>query len=129
MLCCAVLSFFNHAQLFATLWTINCQAPLSMGFSSQGYWSGLPCPPWGTFLTRDPNLQLLQLLQLLRFRQILYCWATREAQPKNTLIEINLYTFSFHYKVHRIIEIAFCIHIFQIKTLSLKEFPRPAYNL
>ena len=70
MLCCAVLSFFNHAQLFATLWTINCQAPLSMGFSSQGYWSGLPCPPCGTFLTRDPNLRLLQLL---RFRQILYC--------------------------------------------------------
>ena len=34
---------FNHARLFATLWTVACQAPLSMGFSRQEYWSGLPC--------------------------------------------------------------------------------------
>ena len=33
--------------LFVTLWTVACQAPLSMGFSRQEYWSGLPCPlPW-----------------------------------------------------------------------------------
>ena len=33
-------------RLFTTLWTITtCQAPLSMGFSKQEYWSGLPCPP------------------------------------------------------------------------------------
>ena len=34
-------------RLFVTLWTIACQAPLSMGFSRQEYWSGLPCPPPG----------------------------------------------------------------------------------
>ena len=28
-----------------TPWTVDCQAPLSMGFSRQEYWSGLPCPP------------------------------------------------------------------------------------
>ena len=28
-------------------WTVACQAPLSMGFSRQEYWSGLPCPPLG----------------------------------------------------------------------------------
>ena len=33
--------------LFATLWTVACQASLSMGFSRQGYWSGLPCPSPG----------------------------------------------------------------------------------
>ena len=33
--------------LFATLWTIPHQALLSMGFSRQEYWSGLPCPPPG----------------------------------------------------------------------------------
>jgi len=27
------------------MWTVACQAPLSMGFSRQEYWSGLPCPP------------------------------------------------------------------------------------
>ena len=41
---CGVLS---RAQLFATLWTVACQAPLSMGFSSQEYWRGLPFPPSG----------------------------------------------------------------------------------
>ena len=34
-----------HLQLFATPWTIACQAPLSMGFSRQEYWSGLPFSP------------------------------------------------------------------------------------
>ena len=35
----------SHVQLFETLWTVACQAPLSMEFSRQEYWSGLPCPP------------------------------------------------------------------------------------
>ena len=35
---------FSHVQLFATLWTVSRQAPLSMGFSRQEYWSGLLCP-------------------------------------------------------------------------------------
>ena len=30
-------------RLFATPWTVVFQAPLSMGFSRQEYWSGLPC--------------------------------------------------------------------------------------
>ena len=33
--------------LFATSWTVACQAPLSMEFSRQEYWSELPCPPLG----------------------------------------------------------------------------------
>ena len=39
-----MLSCFSHVRLFATQWTVACQAPLSMGFSRQEYWSGLPCP-------------------------------------------------------------------------------------
>ena len=42
-----VLSQFSCAQLFATLWNIACQDPLSMVSSKQEYWSGLPCPPPG----------------------------------------------------------------------------------
>ena len=34
-------------QLFATPWTVAYQAPLSMGFSRQEYWSGLPFPSPG----------------------------------------------------------------------------------
>ena len=40
-----VLSHFSRVQFFATLWTIARQTPLSMGFSRQEYWSGLPHPP------------------------------------------------------------------------------------
>ena len=36
-----MLSHFSHVQLCATLWTVACQAPLSMEFSRQEYWSGL----------------------------------------------------------------------------------------
>ena len=42
-----MLSCFSHVQLFATLWTVACLGPLSMGFSRQEYWSGLPLPPPG----------------------------------------------------------------------------------
>ena len=43
----ACASGFSHVWLFATLWTVAHQAPLSMGFSRQEYWSGLPCNPPG----------------------------------------------------------------------------------
>ena len=56
------LSPFSRIQLFLTLWTIACQAPLSMGFSRQEYWSGLPCPPPGIFLMQGLNPCLLRLL-------------------------------------------------------------------
>ena len=42
-----VLSHFSRAQLFVSPWTLARQAPLSMGFSMQVYWSGLPGPPPG----------------------------------------------------------------------------------
>ena len=44
-LCCAEL--LSCAPLSATPWTLARQAPRSMGFSRQEYWSGLPCPPPG----------------------------------------------------------------------------------
>ena len=42
-----MLSHFSYARLFVTLWTVAHQAPLSIGFSRQEYWSGLPCLPLG----------------------------------------------------------------------------------
>ena len=64
-----VLSHFSRVWLFLTLWTVTCQAPLSMEFSRQEYFSGLLCPAPGIFPT-----QLLNpcLLDLLHCRQILY---------------------------------------------------------
>ena len=40
-----MLSRFSRVRLFSTLWTVAFQAPLSVGFSRQEYWSGFLCPP------------------------------------------------------------------------------------
>ena len=42
-----VLSCFSYVPLFVTPWTVAHQAPVSMGFSRQEYWRGLPFPPPG----------------------------------------------------------------------------------
>ena len=42
-----MLSRFTGVRLCVTLWTEAWQAPLSVGFSRQERWSGLPCPPPG----------------------------------------------------------------------------------
>ena len=41
------LGRFSHVRLFVTPWTVACQALLSMGFSRQEDWIGLPCSPPG----------------------------------------------------------------------------------
>ena len=43
----SILSLLSHVQLFAMLWTVACQAPLSIGFSQKEYYSGLPFPSPG----------------------------------------------------------------------------------
>ena len=50
-----VLSCFSHVQIFATLWTVVRQDPLSMGFSRQEYWSGMLFPPPGDL--PDPGIE------------------------------------------------------------------------
>ena len=55
-----MLSPFSHFRLFAILWTVAHQAPLSMGFSSKGYWSGLSCPSPGNL--PDSGIKLASLL-------------------------------------------------------------------
>ena len=45
----------NHVRLCVAPWTVARQAPLSMGFSRQESWSGLPCPPPGDF--PDPQIK------------------------------------------------------------------------
>ena len=45
----------SHVRLFATPWTVACQAPLSMGLFRPEYWSGLLIPPPGDF--PDPGIE------------------------------------------------------------------------
>ena len=50
-----VLSCFSRVRLCAIPWTVTHHAPLSMGFSRQEYWSGLPCPLLGDL--PDPGIE------------------------------------------------------------------------
>ena len=50
-----VLNQFSCVRLFVTLWTVAHQAPLSLGFSRQEYWSGVLCPPPGDL--PDPGIE------------------------------------------------------------------------
>ena len=55
-----VLSRFSRVQFFATLWNAaHPQAPLSKGFSRQGYWRALPCAPPGHL--PNPGIEPLSL--------------------------------------------------------------------
>ena len=50
-----MLSRFSHVRLFATLWTVARQVPLSLGFSRQEYWSGWSFPSPGDL--PDPGMK------------------------------------------------------------------------
>ena len=62
MCVCVCVCVLSHVQLFTTPWTVACQAALSMEFSRQEYWSGLPFPSPGIFPAQGSNLSLLHLL-------------------------------------------------------------------
>ena len=78
--CCCLVTLkesevksLSHVQLFAIPWTVAYQAPRSMGFSRQEYWSGFPFLSPGDLPDPGSNRGLP------RCRQTLYHWATREA--------------------------------------------------
>ena len=50
-----LITHFSRGQLCVTPWTVAYQVLLSMGFSRQEYWRGLPCPPPGDF--PDPGIE------------------------------------------------------------------------
>ena len=55
-----MLSHFSRIQLFVTLWTVAHQVFMPMGFSTQEYWSGLPCLSQGDL--PDPGIELMYLM-------------------------------------------------------------------
>ena len=70
-----MLSHFSCVQLFAMLWTVAHQAPLSMGFSRQEYWWGLLVPSPGNL--PNPGIKPVSPVSYIG-RRVLYRWATRE---------------------------------------------------
>ena len=74
-----VLSHFSRVRLFVTSWTVAHQTPLSMGFSRQDYWSGLPCPLLGDL--PDPGIVPMSLVSpalVGRFFTISAPWEVRK---------------------------------------------------
>ena len=57
---CALCQVISVVSDYVTLWTVAHQAPLSMGFSRQEYWSELPCPPPGDL--PDPGIEPVSLM-------------------------------------------------------------------
>ena len=55
-----MLSCFSNVQLFVTPWTVALQAPLTVGFSTQEYQSGLLCPQPGDL--PDPGIEPASLM-------------------------------------------------------------------
>ena len=72
----------SHVQLFAIPQIVACPAPLSMEFSGQEYWSGLPFPSPGDLPYQGSNLAFL-LCKL-----ILYC-LSHQGSPLSILVTLN----------------------------------------
>ena len=72
------IQLLSCVQLFVTLWTVACQAPLSLGFSRQEYWSRLPFPPPGDL--PNPGIEPTFLMSLALAGGFFTTSATWEAQ-------------------------------------------------
>ena len=79
---CIYAQLLSHVQLFEVPWTVACQASLSMWFSRQEYWSGLPFPPLG-----DLPYSGIELAVYCISRQVLHHW--RHPPRKTRLYVVN----------------------------------------
>ena len=80
-----VQSYFSCVQLFATLWTVAHQTPLSMGFSRQEYWSRWPFPPPGELPDPRTGIQATSPALAGRFLTTSTTWEN----PKPSQVNIN----------------------------------------
>ena len=113
-----MLSHFSHIWFFATPRTVACHAPLSMWFSRQEYWSGLPSPP-----PRDvpkSGIKPAPLVSPALTSRFLTSWAIREAhgpleivpQPSDVLfIYLSLFSHVSFWVVYYCI-FKFVTHLF-----------------
>ena len=85
---CVCVRALSHVRLFATLCTEAQQAPLSMEFSRQKYWSGLPCPTPENL--PDPDVEIVSLVSpasAARFFTISAKWEAPEASEGRVKIQ------------------------------------------
>ena len=96
--------------LFMTQWTVACQAPLSMGFSRQEYWSGLPYPLPGDLPNWEIKPRSLRSPALTgRFFTTSITWETQNIEHLDIFVFqiYDKYFLSFHglpfYSVHSVL--------------------------
>ena len=77
---------FSHVQILSTLWTVTCQALLSMGFFRQEYWSVWLCPPPEGLL--DPGIKPTSLMSPELAGRFLTISATWEAPSTSVSVSI-----------------------------------------
>ena len=82
-----MLSHFSHVQLCVTPWTVARQAPLSMGFSRQEHWSGLPCPPLGDL--PKPEIGHASFTSLALVSGFFTTWPLGNLKMSSVLIFLN----------------------------------------
>ena len=138
---CGRTCMLSHVQLFVSPLTVARQTPLSMEFSKQEYWSGLPFPIPGIFLSQGLNPCFLHLLNC---RCILYHWAawdhwaTWEAHDTTKMLLIFSLCWYFALIVHKLwwincwwykvvvlnsnSQYILHLHTFNKKPLALKNF-------
>ena len=98
------VKWLSRVWLFATPWTVAYRAPLSMGFSKQEYWSGLPLLLQGIFPTQGSNLCVLYLLHCSRIILPLSHWGFPSYVTSNLLNPSTSYILN-HIRAE---EIKFC---------------------
>ena len=96
---------FSCIRLFVILWPLVLQAPLSVGFSRQEYWSGLPCPPPGELPVSYSCSSILYSLQI--WDSALYCdphklkWLIHKSLYNHFYIWLCLYVFHHILKIKK----------------------------
>ena len=119
-----MLSLFSRVQLFATLWTVAHQAPLSMGFSREESWSGLPFPSPGNLLHLgiEPASLLSSALAGMFFTtsttweaQIQPC-STIKKQLNHAVSKAHTHTHTFQNVIYKVIEGIYCLFYKGVKS-------------
>ena len=93
-----VRSHFSHVQLCVTLWAVFHQTPMSMGFSRQKSWNGMPCSPPGNHL--NPQTETASLISPAFAGGFFTTSVTREANtPERSLIMEIIISFSISIRI------------------------------
>ena len=110
------MKLLSRVRLFVTPWTVAHHAALSMGFSRQEYWSGLPCPPPRNL--SDPGIKLTSLMPPALAGWFFTICTTWEVQKRiHTHIHIYVYIQRFGTALNH------CdVHLKQCNTVNQLDF-------